>query len=152
MFQANRFDVCCFLQGPKSEVDPNSEGILYKLFKVLYVPLLMKSVVRAAVMVVFFGWVCASVAVIPHIEVGLDQELSMSEDSYVYKYFKVMSTYNLYTRRVGLHRNGDSCCRQKFSMYIVYMPSSFLNFIDFGWVLSCLPLHVHKIMKIMYLS
>jgi len=89
LFQANRFDVCCFLHGPKSEVDPSSEGILYKMFKVLYVPLLMKSVVRAAVMVVFFGWVCASVAVIPHIEVGLDQELSMSEDSYVYKYFKV---------------------------------------------------------------
>lgn len=89
MFQGNRFDVCCFLQGPKAEVDPNSEGILYKLFKVLYVPLLMKSVVRAVVMVVFFGWVCASVAVIPHIEIGLDQELSMSEDSYVYKYFKV---------------------------------------------------------------
>lgn len=90
---ANRFDVCCFLHGPKSEVDPSSEGILYKMFKVLYVPLLMKSVVRAAVMVVFFGWVCASVAVIPHIEVGLDQELSMSEDSYVYKYFKNMSRF-----------------------------------------------------------
>jgi hypothetical protein len=93
LFQSNRFDVCCFLQGPKAKVDPNSEGILYKLFKVLYVPLLMKSVVRAVVMVVFFGWVCASVAVIPHIEIGLDQELSMSEDSYVYKYFKV--TVNL---------------------------------------------------------
>lgn len=89
MFQANRFDVCCCFHGPKAEVDPNSEGILYKLFKVVYVPLLMKSAVRAAVMVVFFGWVCASIAVIPHIEVGLDQELSMSEDSYVYKYFKV---------------------------------------------------------------
>ena len=89
MLQGNRFDVCCFLHGPKAEVDPNSEGILYKLFKVLYVPLLMKSLVRATVMVVFFGWVCASVAVIPHIEVGLDQELSMSEDSYVFKYFKV---------------------------------------------------------------
>lgn len=89
MFQANRFDVCCFLHGPKTDVDTNSEGILYKLFKVLYVPLLMKSVVRGAVMVVFFGWVCTSIAVIPHIEVGLDQELSMSEDSYVYKYFKV---------------------------------------------------------------
>jgi Niemann-Pick C1 protein len=83
-------DVCCFLHGPKAEVDPNSEGILYKLFKVLYVPLLMKSAVRAAVMVVFFGWLCTSIAVIPDIEVGLDQELSMSEDSYVLKYFKVM--------------------------------------------------------------
>lgn len=79
------------MHGPKAEVDPSSEGILYKLFKVLYVPLLMKTSVRAAVMVVFFGWLCTSIAVIPDIEIGLDQELSMSEDSYVLKYFKVIA-------------------------------------------------------------
>ncbi|XP_069696663.1 NPC intracellular cholesterol transporter 1 isoform X2 [Periplaneta americana] len=89
----NRLDLCCFLQGPKAEIDPNSEGILYKLFKVLYVPLLMKKTVRAAVMVIFFGWLCTSIAVIPKLEVGLDQELSMSEDSYVLKYFQNMSRY-----------------------------------------------------------
>jgi hypothetical protein len=49
----------------------------------------MKKIVRAAVMVIFFGWLCTSIAVIPDVEIGLDQELSMSEDSYVLKYFKV---------------------------------------------------------------
>jgi hypothetical protein len=83
------------MHGPKAEVDPSSEGILYKLFKVLYVPLLMKKPVRVAVMVVFFGWLCASIAVIPDIEVGLDQELSMSEESYVLKYFKVITNIKL---------------------------------------------------------
>lgn len=44
---------------------------------------------RAITVVVFFGWVCASVAVSPKIEVGLDQELSMPQDSYMLDYFKV---------------------------------------------------------------
>lgn len=40
-------------------------------------------------MIIFFGWICSSIAVVPHIEIGLDQELSMPEDSFVLKYFKV---------------------------------------------------------------
>lgn len=67
--------------------------MLYKIFKVAYVPLLLKKWVRVIVMIVFFGWLCSSIAVVPHIEIGLDQELSMPEDSYVLKYFQV--------RRVG---------------------------------------------------
>lgn len=55
----------------------------------MYVPLLLKKWVRAFVMIVFFGWICSSIAVVPHIEIGLDQELSMPEDSFVLKYFKV---------------------------------------------------------------
>lgn len=44
---------------------------------------------RAITVVIFFGWVCVSVAVSPKIEVGLDQELSMPQDSYMLDYFKV---------------------------------------------------------------
>ena len=87
-------DVCCFLYGPKADTDPNSDGILYKLFKVLYVPLLMKKASRAIVMIVFFGWLCMSISVVPKIEIGLDQELSMPEDSYVLSYFKVIQYFN----------------------------------------------------------
>jgi Niemann-Pick C1 protein len=54
-----------------------------------YVPFLMKKKVRAAVFVIFYGWLCSSLAVLPRVEVGLDQELSMPEDSYVLKYFQV---------------------------------------------------------------
>lgn len=49
----------------------------------------MKKKVRAGVFVIFYAWLCTSLAVLPHIEVGLDQELSMPEDSYVLKYFQV---------------------------------------------------------------
>ncbi|KAJ8956648.1 hypothetical protein NQ318_014002 [Aromia moschata] len=53
----------------------------------------MNKVVRCIVMVVFFGWLCSSIAVVPHIEIGLDQELSMPEDSFVLKYFTFLKQY-----------------------------------------------------------
>lgn len=93
---SNRFDICCFIRGSKKD-QPTSqnqqEGLLYSFFKSVYVPILMNKIVRAIVMVVFFGWLCSSIAVAPHIEIGLDQELSMPEDSYVLKYFKYLKDY-----------------------------------------------------------
>lgn len=67
--------------------------MLYKLFKYIYAPFLMKKWVRASVVVVFFGWLCSSIAVIPKIEVGLDQEISMPDDSFVLKYFQAMQNF-----------------------------------------------------------
>ena len=90
----NRWDVLCFMRGSKKETHQvMKEGVLYKFFKVIYVPFLLKKVVRTVVMVVFFGWLCSSIAVAPHIEVGLDQELSMPEDSHVLKYFRYLKSY-----------------------------------------------------------
>ncbi|XP_012286776.1 Niemann-Pick C1 protein isoform X2 [Orussus abietinus] len=90
----NRLDVCCFMRSSKKDNGEEIvDGILYKIFKVAYVPMLMHKWVRASVMVVFFGWLCTSIAVVPHIEIGLDQELSMPEDSFVLKYFKFLNNY-----------------------------------------------------------
>jgi Niemann-Pick C1 protein len=44
-------------------------------------------------MVVFFVWLCSSVFVIPKIEIGFDQELSMPKDSFVLKYFQHLKKY-----------------------------------------------------------
>lgn len=53
----------------------------------------MKNTVRVTVMIVFFGWLCSSIAVAPRIDVGLDQELSMPEDSFVLHYFRSLKNY-----------------------------------------------------------
>ncbi|CRL00931.1 CLUMA_CG014455, isoform A, partial [Clunio marinus] len=95
----NRWDILCFLRGSKKEMSSShstetvKEGVLYKFFKVIYVPFLMKKLVRTIVMIVFFGWLCSSIAVAPHIDIGLDQELSMPEDSFVLKYFRYLQSY-----------------------------------------------------------
>ncbi|CAG9824579.1 unnamed protein product [Phaedon cochleariae] len=89
------FDIFCFIRGSKkNEPTPaGQEGILYTFFKSIYVPVLMNKSVRCAVMIIFFGWLCSSIAIVPHVEIGLDQELSMPEDSFVLKYFRFLKDY-----------------------------------------------------------
>lgn len=90
----NRYDVFCFARGSKKPQRPvRRDGLLYGFFKTFYVPFLMKKPVKASVMVTFFAWLCLSISVAPHIEIGLDQELSMPEDSFVLKYFKSLKEY-----------------------------------------------------------
>ncbi|XP_013101655.2 NPC intracellular cholesterol transporter 1 isoform X3 [Stomoxys calcitrans] len=89
----NRLDVCCFIRGKKTDVAPITEGLLYKFFKSVYVPFLMKKTVRVIVMIVFFGWLCSSIAIAPRIDIGLNQELSMPEDSFVLRYFQSLNKY-----------------------------------------------------------
>ena len=55
----NQWDVLCCVKGSKKD-HTLSEGMLYKLFKYLYAPALMKKWVRASVVVIFFGWLCSS--------------------------------------------------------------------------------------------
>ena len=43
--------------------------------------------------VAFFGWLCFSLATVNKIEIGLDQEVSMPDDSYMLKYFDYMQKY-----------------------------------------------------------
>lgn len=49
----------------------------------------MKTPVRIIVIVIFIAALATHILVLPQIEVGLDQKLSMPEDSYVLKYFEV---------------------------------------------------------------
>lgn len=59
-----RYDVFCCVQGTKAETGMDvKEGALYKLFKHVYAPLVMKREVRATVIVIFFAWLCSSIAV-----------------------------------------------------------------------------------------
>lgn len=67
--------------------------MLYKFFKKVYAPFLLSDSVRVVVMVSFIGWLCSSIAVIHKIEVGLDQELAMPQDSYLQQYFDYLKKY-----------------------------------------------------------
>lgn len=97
MLQENKLDVICCVHASKKDKHANEE-VLYNIFKSMYVPILMHKWSRPAVVVIFFGWLCLSISVAPHIGIGLDQELSMAEDSYVLKYFKVSEMLLFRTR------------------------------------------------------
>ena len=88
--EANRMDICCC---SKDQAVPpestRSDGVLFKFTKKYYSPWLLADWVRPIVVLVFVGWAAFSLAMVHNIKVGLDQKLSMPEDSYVLDYFKV---------------------------------------------------------------
>ncbi|XP_043226344.1 NPC intracellular cholesterol transporter 1-like [Amphibalanus amphitrite] len=89
---ANRFDIVCCVRASKKPETPQ-EPILYRVFNGFYAPALMNTGARGVVLLVFLGWLCSSFAVVPYIDVGLDQELSMPLDSYMLKVFKYQQDY-----------------------------------------------------------
>ncbi|UYV60289.1 NPC1 [Cordylochernes scorpioides] len=93
---SNRLDVCCWIRGdkkPKPGEELQGGGILVSWFQNVWGPLLMWTPARVAVLIGFVGWLCASLAVAPHIPIGLDQELSVPEDSYMTTYFQYLNKY-----------------------------------------------------------
>lgn len=69
------------------------KSIPYKILESFYAPVLFQFPVRVLVLLIFFAWFCVSIAVAPRISVGLEQELSMPDDSHVLKYFQAMFDY-----------------------------------------------------------
>nr|XP_012232256.1 PREDICTED: Niemann-Pick C1 protein-like isoform X2 [Linepithema humile] len=88
----NRLDVlCCISVEERSRPHADaSRGLVHTIFERAYTPFLMKTPVRIIVLIVFIAALITHVIVIPQLDIGLDQKLSMPEDSYVLKYFEYM--------------------------------------------------------------
>lgn len=91
--QTNRMDLLCCVKQKGSEAPQEQESLLYQIMKKCYAPALLSDVVRPAVIALFTGLLFASIAVIPSVDVGLNQDLSLPEDSYVLKWFHDMREY-----------------------------------------------------------
>lgn len=90
--EEGRWEVLCCIKG--SDKDSNTkEGVLSEFIRRIYAPCLLSQWVRPIVVVVFGGWLCSSIAVLPKLSVGLDQQLSMPDDSYLQKYFAYLGEY-----------------------------------------------------------
>ncbi|KAM3866473.1 NPC intracellular cholesterol transporter 1 [Diretmus argenteus] len=90
--EGNRLDIICCVKLPEGQ-EEKTDGILFSFFKKIYAPFVLKDWVRPIVVAVFVGMLSFSIAVVNKVEVGLDQKLSMPDDSYVLQYFKNLSMY-----------------------------------------------------------
>lgn len=89
--ESGRLDLlCCFRSNSESSKEA-SHGFLQNLFENYYTPFLMAKTTRIGVIILFVFMSCFSLIVVPSIEVGLDQELSMPKDSHIVKYFQFMA-------------------------------------------------------------
>ncbi|XP_053570950.1 NPC intracellular cholesterol transporter 1 [Bombina bombina] len=92
--EKNRLDILCCVPGCKrNRGAEQSNSFLFLFFKKLYAPLLMKDWMRPLVISLFVGVLSFSIAVVNKVEIGLDQSLSMPDDSYVLQYFKSLGEY-----------------------------------------------------------
>ncbi|KYB26017.1 NPC intracellular cholesterol transporter 1 homolog 1b isoform X1 [Tribolium castaneum] len=89
-YRANRMEIF-FCEKAKTSPEDIGPGIVYKIWKTNITPLIMNFPVRCVVLLLFLIWLCVSIAVMPSLELGLDQQLSMPEDSHVLTYFKFMN-------------------------------------------------------------
>ncbi|XP_053872581.1 NPC intracellular cholesterol transporter 1 [Malaclemys terrapin pileata] len=92
--ERNQMDILCCIKGGEEESRvQHSESILLLFFKDLYSPCLLKDWMRPIVISLFVGLLSFSIAVAHKVEIGLDQSLSMPDDSYVMDYFNYLSKY-----------------------------------------------------------
>ncbi|XP_042300006.1 NPC intracellular cholesterol transporter 1-like, partial [Sceloporus undulatus] len=90
--EKNRYDIlCCIKGGEEISNAQHSESVLFLFFKNIYSPFLLKDWIRPIVISIFIGVLSFSIAVMNKVEVGLDQRLSMPDDSYVLDYFNSLS-------------------------------------------------------------
>ncbi|XP_056149784.1 NPC intracellular cholesterol transporter 1 [Lampris incognitus] len=90
--EGNRLDIICCVKLSEGQ-EAKTEGFLFHCFKKVYAPFILKEWMRPIVVAVFVGMLSFSIAVVNKVDIGLDQKLSMPDDSYVLEYFKNISMY-----------------------------------------------------------
>ncbi|XP_058790036.1 NPC intracellular cholesterol transporter 1 homolog 1b-like [Phymastichus coffea] len=88
--EANRLDCCCCISLNRHSTRAHDRGLVNRFFERIYTPFIMNKVVRVVVFLIFIVALASSAVLVPATEIGLDQQLSMPDDSYVYKYFEFM--------------------------------------------------------------
>nr|AAB63372.1 NPC1 [Mus musculus] len=92
--EKNHLDILCCVRGADDGQGSHaSESYLFRFFKNYFAPLLLKDWLRPIVVAVFVGVLSFSVAVVNKVDIGLDQSLSMPNDSYVIANFKSLAQY-----------------------------------------------------------
>ncbi|XP_060099886.1 NPC intracellular cholesterol transporter 1 [Heteronotia binoei] len=92
--EKNQLDIfCCIKGGEELGSVQHSESGLFLFFKNIYSPFLFKDWIRPIMISVFVGVLSFSISVVNKVEIGLDQRLSMPDDSYMMDYFNSLSKY-----------------------------------------------------------
>ncbi|KAF4070427.1 hypothetical protein AMELA_G00285310 [Ameiurus melas] len=90
---ANRCEIACCVTVKEPRSSKPNEGFLLPLMRKYYAPVLLHPISRTVVMILFLFMFCASIFLLFHVKVGLDQELAMPSDSYMLTYFAYLYKY-----------------------------------------------------------
>ncbi|XP_078473552.1 NPC1-like intracellular cholesterol transporter 1 [Lampetra planeri] len=90
---ANRMDICCCVRPSNVKAPKRNEGFLLPFMRRYYSRFLLHRVTRAVVMIVFIFMFSASLFLMFHVQVGLDQRLALPKDSYALDYLNGLYEY-----------------------------------------------------------
>ncbi|XP_043836924.1 NPC1-like intracellular cholesterol transporter 1 [Dromiciops gliroides] len=91
--EASRMDVCCCASPRKSPPSQRDESFLLGFFRTFYAPFLLHGFSRIIVLGLFMALFGVSLYYMCQVNVGLDQELALPEDSYLLNYFHFLNHY-----------------------------------------------------------
>ncbi|KAJ9619902.1 niemann-Pick type C- protein 1 [Taxawa tesnikishii (nom. ined.)] len=77
--------------GPMYGVE--EEGILQRFIRKTYAPWLLNNRVKVVIITIFLGFFTAGLALLPKVELGLDQRIAIPSDSYLIRYFDDLYDY-----------------------------------------------------------
>ena len=69
------------------------ESPLQRFIRKVYAPALLNRQVKVAILTIFLGFFAAGIALLPEVQLGLDQKLAIPDGSYLIDYFKDLETY-----------------------------------------------------------
>ena len=69
------------------------EGILSRFIRKHYAPAILGNKARVAIITVFLGFFAAGIALLPEVQLGLDQRIAIPSDSYLINYFNDLYAY-----------------------------------------------------------
>ncbi|XP_069800263.1 NPC1-like intracellular cholesterol transporter 1 [Dendropsophus ebraccatus] len=91
--EENRFDFCCCVKTKTDKPKKKSKGLLVSFMKKVYCPIILNSFSRVLVMMIFMFLFCCGLYFMMYSRVGLNQELSVPQDSYIIRYFNDLNKY-----------------------------------------------------------
>lgn len=71
----------------------DDEGLLQKFIRKSYAPTLLGKKTKVIIITVFLGFFTAGLALLPKVELGLDQRIALPSDSYLIQYFNDLYDY-----------------------------------------------------------
>ncbi|KAK4636528.1 NPC intracellular sterol transporter 1-related protein 1 [Fulvia fulva] len=71
----------------------DEEGWLSRFIRKYYAPAILGNKARVAILTIFLGFFAAGIALLPEVELGLDQRIAIPSDSYLIDYFNDLDRY-----------------------------------------------------------
>ena len=81
------------LGGAHNYNNADDEGPLQRFIRKLYAPALLGKKTKVGILVFFLGLFTAGIALLPSVELGLDQRIAIPDDSYLIPYFNDLYVY-----------------------------------------------------------